>query len=142
MDKSEHIPSELWKEIQYFPDVYYMQGNAIKSKDLKKAGIPKAEAVIILSSNIIENDKTLDIILQFENSFKKSNISEQGFLSFCNNNYFFNGLIGTINKYIQSEENISEYEGHIMALTNLLFMIFTSLDNNSDFSFFYMIKNF
>ena len=78
------------------------------------------------------NDKTLDIILQFENSFKKSNISEQAFLSFCNNDYFFNGLIETINKYIQSEENISEYEGHITALTNLLFMIFTSLDNNSD----------
>ncbi len=142
MDKSEHIPSELWKEIQYFPDVYYMQGNAIKSEDLKKAGISKAETVIILSSNIIENDKTLDIILQFENSFKKSNISEQAFLSFCNNDYFFNGLIETINKYIQSEENISEYEGHITALTNLLFMIFTSLDNNSNFSFFYMIKKF
>ena len=78
------------------------------------------------------NDKSLDIFLQFEKTFNNSNISEQAFLSFCNNDYFFNGLIETINKYIQSEENISEYEGHITALTNLLFMIFTSLDNNSD----------
>ena len=35
-----------------------MQGNAIKSSDLKKAGVPKAEAVIILSS--ITNDKEKD----------------------------------------------------------------------------------
>ena len=79
MDKSEHIPSELWKEIQYFPDVYYMQGNAIKSEDLKKAGIPKAEAVIILSSNIIEKDQedmrdadTIFIYKAIKNEAKKT----------------------------------------------------------------------
>lgn len=61
LDKSEHIPSELWKEIQYFPDVYFMQGNAIKSEDLKKAGVSKAEAVIILAKKNIETDQ-LDMI--------------------------------------------------------------------------------
>ena len=51
IDKAEHIPSEIWKEIQYYPDIYYMQGNPMKSKDLRKAGIKKAKAVIILSKS-------------------------------------------------------------------------------------------
>ena len=49
MDKNEHISSEIWKDIQYFPDIYYMQGNPIKSDDLKKARVSKAQAVVILS---------------------------------------------------------------------------------------------
>ena len=57
LDKSEHIPSELWKEIQYFPDIYFMQGNPIKSEDLKKAGISKAEAVIILAKKSVDIDQ-------------------------------------------------------------------------------------
>ena len=79
MDKSEHIPSELWKEIQYFPDIYYMQGNAIKSEDLKKAGVHKAEAVIILSNNFVEKDQedmrdadTIFIYKAIKNEAKKT----------------------------------------------------------------------
>ena len=49
MDKKEHIPNEIWKEIEYYPDVYYMQGNPMKSRDLQRAGIKRAKAVIILS---------------------------------------------------------------------------------------------
>ena len=49
MDKSEHLSNKLWKELQYFPDIYYMQGNPIKSDDLKKARVSKAQAVVILS---------------------------------------------------------------------------------------------
>ena len=78
------------------------------------------------------NDKSLDIFLKFEKTFNNSNISEQAFLSFCNNDFFFKGLIDTFNKYIQSGENITEYEGHITVLTRLLFKIFSSFDNNSD----------
>ena len=51
MDKKDHIPGEIWKEIEYYPDVYYMQGNPMKSRDLQKAGIKKAKAVIILSKS-------------------------------------------------------------------------------------------
>ena len=87
------------------------------------------------------NDKSLDIFLQFEKTFNHSNISEQAFLSFCNNDFFFKGLIDTFNKYIQSGENITEYEGHITVLTRLLFKIFSSFDNNSDI-FLYMEKSF
>ena len=54
MDKQDHIPSEIWKEIQYFPDIFYMQGNPIKSKDLHRAGVKKAKAVIILGRNNFE----------------------------------------------------------------------------------------
>ena len=49
MDKNEHLSSDIWKEIQYFPNIYYMQGNPIKSDDLKKARVSKALAVVILS---------------------------------------------------------------------------------------------
>ena len=49
IDKAEHIPSEIWKEIHYFPDVYFMQGNPNRREDLKSAKVSKADAVIILS---------------------------------------------------------------------------------------------
>ena len=57
IDKNEHISSEIWKEIQYFPDIYYMQGNPIKSDDLKKAGVSKAQAVVILSKYTQDNEQ-------------------------------------------------------------------------------------
>ena len=50
-DKEDHILSEIWKDIQFFPEVYYMQGNPIKAKDLHRAGIKRAKAVVILSRN-------------------------------------------------------------------------------------------
>lgn len=56
MDKEDHIGTEIWKDIQYFPEIYFMQGNPIKSKDLHKACIKKAKAVIILSKNNFEVD--------------------------------------------------------------------------------------
>ena len=56
MDKKEHIPNEIWKEIEYYPDVYYMQGNPMKSKDLQRAGIKRAKAVIILSKMSSSNE--------------------------------------------------------------------------------------
>lgn len=58
-DKEDHILSEIWKDIQFFPDVYYMQGNPIKAKDLYRAGIKRAKAVIILSrSSTMNNDES------------------------------------------------------------------------------------
>ena len=56
IDKNEHISFEIWKEIQYYPDIYYMQGNPIKSEDLKKAGVSKAQAVVILSKYTQDNE--------------------------------------------------------------------------------------
>ena len=58
MDKRDHIPIEIWKEIEYYPDVYYMQGNPMKSRDLQRAGIKKAKAVIILSKSTSNNEGT------------------------------------------------------------------------------------
>ena len=56
IDKNEHMPNDIWKEIQYFPDIYYMQGNPIKSEDLKKAGVAKSKAVVILSKYTQDNE--------------------------------------------------------------------------------------
>ena len=59
--KNEYISSEIWKDIQYFPDIYYMQGNPIKSDDLKKPGVSKVQAVVILSKYNLDND-TLEMM--------------------------------------------------------------------------------
>ena len=32
IDQNEHIPSQIWTEIQYFPDIYYMKGD-LKNKE-------------------------------------------------------------------------------------------------------------
>ena len=78
MDKRAHIPNEIWKEIEYYPDVYYIQGNPMKSKDLQRAGIKKAKAVIILSksnpndessSNMVDMD-TIFIYKAIKNEIK------------------------------------------------------------------------
>lgn len=64
MDKMDHIPYEIWKDIEYYPDVYYLQGNPMKSKDLQKAGIKKAKAIIILSksnSNNVNSSNMVDM---------------------------------------------------------------------------------
>ena len=97
IDKAEHIPSEIWKEIQYFPDIYYIQGNPIKSKDLHKAGIKKAKAVIILSkstSDIEQSDMvdadTIFIYKAIKNETKSTMIIAElvsvSALSFLNSN--------------------------------------------------------
>ncbi len=57
IDKEDHISSNILKDIQYFPDIYYMQGNLIKSKDLHRACIKRAKAVIILSKNHYNDDR-------------------------------------------------------------------------------------
>ena len=79
IDKNEHISSEIWKDIQYFPDIYYMQGNPIKSDDLKKAGVSKAQAVVILSKYNQDNDSlemmdadTIFIYKAIKNESKKT----------------------------------------------------------------------
>lgn len=61
IDKEDHISSEIWKDIQYFPDIYFMQGNPIKVKDLNKACVKKAKAVIILSKNQTD-DQTHEMV--------------------------------------------------------------------------------
>jgi len=97
IDKAEHIPSEIWKEIQYYPDIYYMQGNPVKSKDLHKAGIKKAKAVIILSksssdleqSDMVDAD-TIFIYKAIKNETKSTMIIAElvsvSALSFLNSN--------------------------------------------------------
>ena len=97
IDKAEHIPSEIWKEIQYYPDVYYIQGNPVKSKDLHKAGIKKAKAVIILSksssdleqSDMVDAD-TIFIYKAIKNETKSTMIIAElvsvSALSFLNSN--------------------------------------------------------
>jgi hypothetical protein len=59
--KEDHISSDILKDIQYFPDIYYIQGNLIKSKDLHRACIKRAKAVVILSRNMY-NDDTQEMV--------------------------------------------------------------------------------
>ena len=107
MDKSEHIPSELWKEIQYFPDIYYMQGNAIKSSDLKKAGVPKAEAVIILSSITNDKEKDQDDMKDADTIFIYKAIKNENKKTLIIADILSVNSIGFINNY--GDENIESY---------------------------------
>ena len=62
MDKKEHISIEIWKEIEYFPDIYYMQGNPMKNRDLQRAGVKKAKGVIILSKLTSNNESNSNMV--------------------------------------------------------------------------------
>ena len=62
MDKKEHIPIEIWKEIEYYPDIYYMQGNPMKNRDLQRAGVKKAKAVIILSKLTSNSESSSNMV--------------------------------------------------------------------------------
>ena len=62
MDKREHIPYEIWKEIEYYPEVYYIQGNPMKSKDLQRVHIKKAKGVIILSKSTSNNETSSNMV--------------------------------------------------------------------------------
>ena len=62
MDNRDHIPQEIWKEIEYYPEVYYMQGNPMKTRDLKRAGVKKARAVIILSKLSSNNETNTNMV--------------------------------------------------------------------------------
>ena len=63
IDQNEHIPSQIWTEIQYFPDIYYMKGDLRKQEYLIRAGVANALAVIILAkyNNEYELPGMLDI---------------------------------------------------------------------------------
>ena len=64
IDQNEHIPSQIWTEIQYFPDIYYMKGDLKNKEYIIKAGVGNALAVIILAkynSNNYEQPDMLDM---------------------------------------------------------------------------------
>ena len=63
IDQNEHIPSQIWTEIQYFPDIYYMKGDLRKQEYLLRAGVANALAVIILAkyNSEYESQGMLDI---------------------------------------------------------------------------------
>ena len=42
------IPTSIWKQINRFPKVYFIQGSPLKLTDLEKVHISKALAILIL----------------------------------------------------------------------------------------------
>ena len=52
---NDPMPTEIWKQINRFPKVYFLQGSPLKLSDLDKACVQKAAAVVILSKHS-END--------------------------------------------------------------------------------------
>jgi hypothetical protein len=103
IDKEDHIPSEIWKDIQYFPDVYYMQGSPIKSKDLYRACIKKAKAVIILSKNQNHNDDNHNEMVDADTIFIYKAIRNE------NRNVLIIADLASINTiaFISSNDNIN-----------------------------------
>ena len=75
IDQNDHIPSKIWTEIQYFPDIYYMKGDLRKEEYLIRAGVSNALAVIILANynNLNEVPGMLDInSIMTYNSIKRN----------------------------------------------------------------------
>jgi hypothetical protein len=103
IDKEDHVPSEIWKDIQYFPDIYYMQGSPIKSKDLHRACIKKARAVIILSKNQNYNDDTHNEMVDADTIFIYKAIRNE------NRNILIIADLASISTigYISSKDNIN-----------------------------------
>jgi hypothetical protein len=103
IDKEDHIPSEIWKDIQYFPDVYYMQGSPIKSKDLHRACIKKAKAVIILSKNQNYHDDNHNEMVDADTIFIYKAIRNE------NRNVLIIADLASINTiaFISSNDNIN-----------------------------------
>ena len=53
------MPSVVWKQINRFPEIYFLQGSPLKPEDLKKASLSTAKGVVILSNfnqNLEGND--------------------------------------------------------------------------------------
>lgn len=48
---NDPMPTEIWKTINRFPKVYFMQGSPLKLMDLERACIHKAQTVVILSKH-------------------------------------------------------------------------------------------
>ena len=102
---NELIPVKIWKEINRFPKIYYLQGSPLKRGDLDRAGIDKAIAAIILSSSK-EGDKNsfmvdADTIFIYK-TIKTSNpgvriITELA--SFSTINFLIKNKSNTINKF-------------------------------------------
>ena len=47
---NEQLPSRIWKQINRFPEVYFLQGSPLKPEFLQRACINKARGVVILSN--------------------------------------------------------------------------------------------
>lgn len=54
---NDPMPTEIWKQINRFPKVYFMQGSPLKLMDLERACIHKAQTVVILSKHS-DNENT------------------------------------------------------------------------------------
>jgi len=113
---NDPMPTEIWKQINRFPKVYFMQGSPLKLSDLEKACIQKATAVVILSKHS-DNDGNNSGMVDADTIFiyktvkllnpsiriitELASISTISFLSLSRNNYVQkHGYIAVINFFI------------------------------------------
>lgn len=61
---NDQMPTEIWKTINRFPKVYFMQGSPLKLMDLERACIHKAQTVVILSKHN-DHENSLNLLVNF-----------------------------------------------------------------------------
>lgn len=58
---TDPMPTEIWKQINRFPKVFFLQGSPLNPNDLERASIHSASAVVILSKHS-ENDLNTSMV--------------------------------------------------------------------------------
>ena len=75
--------------------------------------------------------KSFDILYKINDSFTRSELGKQGFLSLINNKYFIKIFTNFIEFLSNANEEIIEYEAHIILIINILYQVIISSDNKS-----------
>lgn len=75
-------------------------------------------------------DKSLDILIKISQNITKSNLSRQAFLSFAQNEFFFNEILLLLSSYTNNDR--IEHEAHITLIIQILFFVFSEMSKTSD----------
>ena len=111
-----YLINNISKYIHLFDDLSYILENAKTNIDI-----------------LDFRQKSFDILYELNDSFTKSELGKQGFLSLINNKYFIQIFINFIEFLSDANEEIMEYEAHIILIINILYQVIISSDNNSSF---------
>ena len=93
--------------------------------------IAREEGNDIMTANTSDYvNKSLNVLLNYNQNVNKSNLSLQAFLALAQNPFFLDEILTLLTTL--TDDNISDFEGHIALIINLLHVAFCSLHITSD----------
>lgn len=81
------------------------------------------------------SDKTLSILIALSDISSKSNLSKQAMISLSQNDYFIGELFILLKSYSDDIDRVSDHEGHIAVIIDILRCLYTNEDSKSDILF-------